>query len=60
MVGEIFNEHVRQDIIDAKALGLDGFALNFGRQQFPLSLMSTKDSNTLQTNSRTKDGQKEQ
>jgi hypothetical protein len=31
MVGEIFNDHVRQDIIDAKALGLDGFALNFGK-----------------------------
>jgi hypothetical protein len=37
MVGEIFNEHVIQDIIDAKALGLDGFSLNFGRQQFSSS-----------------------
>jgi hypothetical protein len=31
MVGGISEEHVKQDIIDAKALGLDGFALNFGK-----------------------------
>jgi hypothetical protein len=30
MIGEITNEHIRQDIIDVKNLGLDGFALNFG------------------------------
>jgi glucan endo-1,3-alpha-glucosidase len=29
MIGGITNEHVRQDIIDAKALGLDGFAMNY-------------------------------
>jgi hypothetical protein len=31
MVGGISEEHVKQDIIDAKKLGLDGFALNFGK-----------------------------
>jgi glucan endo-1,3-alpha-glucosidase len=30
MVGGISEAHVRQDIVDAKALGLDGFALNYG------------------------------
>ncbi|ORY10189.1 glycoside hydrolase [Clohesyomyces aquaticus] len=29
MIGEIYDEHTRQDIVDAKALGLDAFALNF-------------------------------
>jgi hypothetical protein len=28
MIGEIFDEHTRQDIVDAQALGLDAFALN--------------------------------
>jgi hypothetical protein len=32
MVGGISDEHVKQDIVDAKSLGLDGFALNFGRE----------------------------
>jgi hypothetical protein len=30
MVGGISDVHVKQDIVDAKAFGLDGFALNFG------------------------------
>lgn len=30
MVGDIQDAHVRQDILDAKAFGLDGFALNYG------------------------------
>jgi hypothetical protein len=30
MVGGISDAHVKQDIVDAKAFGLDGFALNFG------------------------------
>ncbi|KAF3009721.1 hypothetical protein E8E13_009042 [Curvularia kusanoi] len=29
MIGEITDAHTRQDIIDAKALGLDAFAMNF-------------------------------
>ncbi|KAF1937228.1 hypothetical protein EJ02DRAFT_447605 [Clathrospora elynae] len=29
MIGEITNAHTRQDIIDAKNLGLDGFAMNY-------------------------------
>lgn len=33
MVGEIFEDHVRQDIVDAKALGLDGFALNYSMSE---------------------------
>jgi len=28
MIGTVFDEHCRQDIIDAKALGVDAFALN--------------------------------
>jgi hypothetical protein len=32
MVGGISEANVKQDIIDAKKLGLDGFALNFGEQ----------------------------
>ena len=31
MIGEITDAHTRQDIIDAKALGLDAFAMNFGK-----------------------------
>ncbi|KAH6639603.1 glycoside hydrolase [Boeremia exigua] len=31
MIGEITNAHTRQDIIDAKALGIDGFAMNFNQ-----------------------------
>lgn len=31
MIGEIFNEHTRQDIVDAQNLGLDAFALNFNQ-----------------------------
>jgi hypothetical protein len=30
MVGGISEAHVQQDIRDAKNLGLDGFALNYG------------------------------
>lgn len=30
MIGEITDAHTRQDIVDAKALGFDGFAMNFG------------------------------
>jgi len=30
MIGDIQDAHVRQDILDAKAFGLDGFALNYG------------------------------
>jgi glucan endo-1,3-alpha-glucosidase len=33
MIGEINNDHVRQDIIDAQSLGLDGFAMNFDQFQ---------------------------
>lgn len=29
MIGEIFDEHTRQDIISAQSIGLDAFALNF-------------------------------
>jgi glucan endo-1,3-alpha-glucosidase len=29
MIGGISNEHVRKDIVDAKNLGLDGFAMNY-------------------------------
>ncbi|KAF1943060.1 hypothetical protein EJ02DRAFT_511303 [Clathrospora elynae] len=29
MIGEITNAHTRQDIVDAKSLGLDGFAMNY-------------------------------
>jgi len=28
MIGGITDEHVRQDIVDAKAMGLDAFAMN--------------------------------
>ncbi|PSN61419.1 glycoside hydrolase [Corynespora cassiicola Philippines] len=31
MIGEIFDEHTRQDIEDAKSLGIDAFALNFNK-----------------------------
>ncbi|KAF2478386.1 uncharacterized protein BDR25DRAFT_365626 [Lindgomyces ingoldianus] len=31
MIGEINNEHTRQDIVDAQSLGLDAFALNFNQ-----------------------------
>jgi glucan endo-1,3-alpha-glucosidase len=34
MIGGITNEHVRQDIIDAKALGLDGFAMNYDQFEY--------------------------
>jgi hypothetical protein len=30
MVGGLQNGNVRQDILDGKNIGLDGFALNFG------------------------------
>jgi hypothetical protein len=31
MVGGISEEHVAQDIADARKLGFDGFALNYGK-----------------------------
>ncbi|KAF2876672.1 glycoside hydrolase [Massariosphaeria phaeospora] len=31
MIGEIHDEHTRQDIIDAKSVGLDAFAMNFNK-----------------------------
>lgn len=31
MIGEITDAHTRQDIVDAKALGFDAFAMNFGK-----------------------------
>jgi hypothetical protein len=31
MIGEIFDEHTRQDIVDAQSLKLDAFALNFNQ-----------------------------
>lgn len=31
MIGEITDAHTRQDIVDAKALGFDAFALNYGK-----------------------------
>lgn len=31
MVGGLQNKDIRQDILEAKAIGLDGFALNFGK-----------------------------
>lgn len=34
MIGNILDEHTRQDIVDAKALGLDAFALNIGTSTF--------------------------
>jgi hypothetical protein len=30
MIGEIFDEHTRKDIVDAQKVGIDGFAMNFG------------------------------
>ncbi|KAF2118542.1 glycoside hydrolase [Lophiotrema nucula] len=33
MIGEIYDEHTRQDIVDAQALGLDAFALNINSLQ---------------------------
>jgi glucan endo-1,3-alpha-glucosidase len=33
MVGDIQDAHVRQDIVDAKAFGLDGFAMNYDQFQ---------------------------
>jgi len=30
MIGEIFDEHTRTDVEEAKALGLDAFAMNIG------------------------------
>jgi hypothetical protein len=30
MIGEIFDEHTRKDIVDAQKLGIDGFAMNYG------------------------------
>jgi hypothetical protein len=38
MIGEIFDEHTRQDIVDAQALGLDAFALNISMFHFDLKL----------------------
>jgi glucan endo-1,3-alpha-glucosidase len=35
MIGEITDAHTRQDIVDAKALGFDGFAMNFGNDPLP-------------------------
>jgi hypothetical protein len=32
MVGGLQKGDVRQDILDAKSIGLDGFALNFGKR----------------------------
>lgn len=42
MVGGVQNADVRQDIIDAKNIGLNGFALNYGTQHLhvPFSLSS--------------------
>lgn len=36
MIGEISDEHVAKDIADAKALGLDAFAMNIGMSTFPI------------------------
>jgi glucan endo-1,3-alpha-glucosidase len=35
MIGEITNAHTRQDIVDAKALGFDAFAMNYGKHKRP-------------------------
>lgn len=31
IIGEIVDEHTRQDILDAKSVGLDAFALNYSK-----------------------------
>jgi hypothetical protein len=38
MVGGLQNNDVRQDILDAKNIGLDGFALNFGTDFYECKL----------------------
>lgn len=40
MVGELKLEEVKQDIEDARDLGLNGFALNFGEWLLPIELQS--------------------
>lgn len=32
MIGEIFDDHTKQDITDAQDLGLDAFALNISTE----------------------------
>jgi hypothetical protein len=38
MIGEIFDEHTRTDIVDAQNIGIDGFAMNFGKSRLSILL----------------------
>jgi hypothetical protein len=40
MVGGLQNHDIRSDILEAKAIGLDGFALNFGKWFLLLNVYS--------------------
>jgi hypothetical protein len=41
MIGEIFDDHTRTDIVDAQKIGIDGFAMNFGESQLNVLLCQT-------------------